>query len=137
MRVLAIDFGMKRIGFAIGNTLIQTAAPHDPITRKDSKQTIQHIKKLIDEYEINRVAMGYPLNMDGTKSKITEHVENFTRRLEKAVGPEIGIDFVDERLSSVEAEENLKTHQPDFRKRKKIIDSMSALVILKRYMEIA
>jgi putative holliday junction resolvase len=137
MKVLAVDFGMKRIGFAVGSVLIKTAVPIEPIMRKNSKQVIQYIKQLVDEYEIERIVMGYPLNMDGSKAKMTEHVENFTRRLRRAVGLGIQIDFVDERLSSFEAEEELKSIQPDFKKRKKIIDSMSALVLLRRYMETA
>jgi len=135
MKILAIDFGMKRIGFAVGNPVILTATPLEPLIRKNSKQAVLYIKQLIDEYEIDHVLMGYPLHMDGARSSTTEHVENFTRHLRKALPEEIEIEFVDERLSSFEAEEQLKGIQPDYRKRKKSLDSMSALILLKRFME--
>lgn len=135
MKLLAIDFGLKRMGFALGNTHINTAVPIEPITRKDSKQAIEYIKNLVTEYDITGILLGYPLNMDGTKSDITEHVEHFARRLKKGIDPDIAVEFVDERLSSFEAEEELKAVKPDYKKRKKVLDSISALVILRRFME--
>ena len=135
MKILAIDFGMKRMGFAVGNPTINTAAPIDPITYKDTNHALEHIKQLVSEYDITQILIGYPLNMDGTKSNITGQVEHFTRRLKKILAPGITTHYVDERLSSFEAEEELKTLQTDYKKRKKIIDSMSALMILRRFME--
>jgi putative Holliday junction resolvase len=136
MKILAIDFGMKRMGFAMGNSAINTAAPLAPLTYKNTKQAITHIKQLIDEYDIVWVLLGYPLNMDGSKSLITRQVERFKTHLNKILEPGIGIEYVDERLSSFEAEEELKSLHPHYKKRNKIIDSMSALVILRRYMEL-
>lgn len=123
------------MGFAIGNTDINTAGPIDPITYKNTNQVLEHIKQLITGYDITQILIGYPLNMDGTKSSTTEQVEHFTRRLKKALAPGITTQYVDERLSSFEAEEELKALQPNYKKRKKIIDSMSALMILRRFME--
>ena len=135
MKILAIDFGMKRMVFALGNTAINTAAPLDPLTYKNTKQALAHIKQLIDEYDINRVLLGYPLNMDGSKSETTQQVERFKTHLSKNLEPVIDIEYGDERLSSFEAEEQLKSLHPHYKKRKRIVDSMSALVILRRYME--
>jgi putative Holliday junction resolvase len=73
--------------------------------------------------------------MDGTKSSSTDQVEHFTRRLKKNLAPGITTQYIDERLSSFEADEELKSLQPNYKKRKKIIDSMSALMILRRFME--
>lgn len=134
MKILAIDFGMKRMGFAVGNTVINTAVPIDPIDRKNSAQAVEHIKRLVSDYEIDRILLGYPLNMDGSKSPITGQVEHFARRLEKSLAPGIEVKFMDERLSSFEAEEELKALHKDYKKRKKILDSMSALVILQHHM---
>jgi putative Holliday junction resolvase len=135
MKILAIDFGMKRMGFAIGNTTINTSAPIDPLTYKNTTHALEHINRLITEYDITQILIGYPLNMDGTKSSSTEQVEHFTRRLKKTLAPGITTQYVDERLSSFEAEEVLKPLQPNFKKRKKILDSMAALMILRRFME--
>ena len=71
--------------------------------------------------------------MDGTKSKISSEVETFAKTLEKKTG--LPVELVDERLTSFEAEELLKTIQPDYKKRKKNLDSVSALVLLRSYME--
>jgi putative Holliday junction resolvase len=133
MKILAIDFGMKRMG--IGNPTISTAAPIDPITYKNINHALEHIKQLISEYDITQILIGYPLNMDGSKSSVTGQVEHFTRRLKKTLAPGIATHYVDERLSSFEAEEELKPLQANYKKRKKIIDSMSALMILRRFME--
>jgi len=133
MKILAIDFGKKRLGFALGDTIINIAIPLKQINRKNSAQDIQYIKDLIAEYDVEKIVAGYPLHMDGSKSKISAAVENFSRSLRNKA--HIPVDFIDERLTSFEAEELLKTHQPDYRKRKKVLDSISALVILRSYME--
>lgn len=134
MKILAIDFGQRRMGFAIGDTSIKTAVPIKQINRKNLKLDINHIKDIIYEYDIERIIIGYPLNMDGTKSQITEKVENFSKLLRKKT-PEINIEFIDERLTSFEAEEMLKLHKPAYKKRKEILDSISALIILTTFME--
>ena len=105
------------MGFALGNTAIGTATPLDPLTYKNTKQAIVHIQQLIDEYDINRVLLGYPLNMDGSKSEITQQVERFKTYLNKILEPAIAIEYVDERLSSFEAEEQLKSLHPHYKKR--------------------
>ncbi len=136
-KLLAIDFGMKRMGFAVGNTGLQTASPIDPVMRKNSKQAIAYIKQLVTDYDIDGIVIGYPLHMDGTPGPITQQVDHFADRLKKAVEPAVPVDFVDERLSSFEAEEELKALKPKPRKRKVLLDSMSAVILLRRYMETA
>lgn len=135
MKILAIDFGMKRMGFAVGSPAIRTATPIAPLHRnkRSPEEDFRHIQTLIDEYDISRIIVGYPLNMDGSKSPITLRVEAFVQRLRKKTDREI--ECVDERLTSFEAEEELKTIQPDYKKRKKVLDSMSAFVLLRGYME--
>ena len=103
MKILAIDFGKKRLGFALGDTSINTALPLKQIDRKNSAQDIQYIKDLIAEYDVEKVVTGYPLHMDGSKSKLSVAVENFSRSLRKKAN--IPVDFNDERLTSFEAEE--------------------------------
>jgi putative Holliday junction resolvase len=133
-KVLAIDFGMRRVGFAVGNKAIGSATPVDAVNRKNSRQIVGHIKELILEYGVSSIVVGYPLHMDGNRSATTEQVEHFTRRLKKSFEPDIPVKFVDERLSSFEAEEEMKASKLSLRKQKGIIDSMSALVILKRFL---
>ncbi len=122
------------MGFALGNTLIATATPLEQIERKNKKQVNQHIEYLIDEYGIEKIVVGCPYHMDGSKGAMSEEVERFANSLRGRT--RLQVELVDERLTSFEAEELLKTHQKDYKKRKKVLDSISALVILKNYMEI-
>jgi len=133
MKVLALDFGLRRMGFAVGDTQIGTASPLKQLDRKNKQLDLTYIKNLVEEYEVEQIVMGYPLNMDGSKSDFSARVERFSRALEKACA--IPIEFMDERLTSFEAEELIKEHIPDFKKRKKMIDSISAMIILQSYME--
>jgi len=133
MKVLALDFGMKRMGFAVGNTDLRTATPIAPMVRQNEQQDTMYIQNLVDEYDIAKIIIGYPLNMDGSKSDFTLQVENFARQIKERFA--IETEFVDERLTSFEADEMLKEFQPDYKKRKKVLDSVSALVILRSYME--
>jgi len=135
MKILAIDFGMKRMGFAIGNPVIDSAIPIEPLEYKKKDHVYNHIKNLISQYEVTHILIGYPLNMDGSKSKITEAVDRFKANLLKALDLEIKIEYVDERLSSFEAAEELKALRPDYKKKKEILDSMAAKMILQRFME--
>ena len=133
MKILAIDYGKKRMGFAVGSMQLKVSTPIDHLNRKDLVCDLVHIKKLIDDLDIEKIVIGLPLNMDGTKSRITVEVDNFYRFLKKKIN--IGIEKVDERLTSFEAEEILKAQIPDFKKRKGKLDSMSAVIILNQYFE--
>lgn len=135
MKILAIDFGMKRIGFAVGNTIIKSATPIEQLERKTLEFDLEQILRIIDQYDIQHIIMGLPLNMDGTPGKITGAVKNFRNYLIKRIPDGIDIELVDERLSSFEAEELLKPVHGDFRKRKKVLDSVSAMMLLNDYLE--
>jgi putative Holliday junction resolvase len=128
---LAIDFGRKRFGFAVGNRETRVALPLPPVDRKNNRQMLSTLRKLVGDYEVGRIIIGYPLNMDGTKSDTCAEVDAFVRFLEPKIG--LPIVRVEERLTSFEAEELLKTVQSDFRKRKRILDSVSAQLILYNY----
>jgi putative Holliday junction resolvase len=132
MRILAIDYGEKRMGFALGDDLTKIAVPLDQYIRSKSADDIRAITQIVDEYEVNTIIIGYPLNMDGTKNDITTKVENFAQKLKKKI--KIEIKLVDERLSSFEAEEMLKTIKKKYLDRKKRLDSISALVIMQSYL---
>lgn len=135
MKILAIDFGLKRIGFAVGNTFIKSATPIEQLNRKNMDFDLEFITRIIDEYDIQHIIMGHPLNMDGTPGKLAGAVENFKNFLKKRIPQDIDIELVDERLSSFEAEELLKPVQGDYKKRKKVLDSVSAMMLLKDYLE--
>jgi len=133
MNILAIDFGSKRLGFAIGNSSLKSAIPLSQVPRKSREHDLHYIRQLIAEYDIEKIVIGYPLLLDGSRSDTTSAVEQFHNWLKREIGLPIGL--IDETLTSFEAEEMLKSIHPDFKKRKKMLDSVSALIILRNYLE--
>ncbi len=135
MKLLGIDYGKKRIGLAVGNIITLTSTPIETYTRtKKIEEDVQHLKNLIEEYEITKIVIGLPLNMDGTKSKTTRQVQSFAAIIRKSV--EIPLEFYDERLTSFEADEKLKEFENrSYKIRKENLDSVSAMVLLEKYMD--
>jgi putative Holliday junction resolvase len=133
MRILSIDYGEKRMGFAVGNSAIKNVFPLNPWQRKKPEHDIEHIKKILSEFEIDKIIIGYPLNMNGSESPMSKKVEAFRKFLKKHTRTDI--ELVDERLTSFEAEEMLKPIVIGFEKRKKMLDSAAAWIILKNYLE--
>jgi putative Holliday junction resolvase len=131
MQTLAIDFGAKRTGFAIGSPENKLTVPLKPLLHKNIGQLIRYIQELVREYDISEIAIGYPLNMDGSSGATCQRVDHFIAALQKQVS--LCITRVDERLSSFSAEEMLKEFQHDYRKRRKTADSIAAQTILNWY----
>jgi len=133
MVILALDFGEKRIGAAVGNSELKTSTPVQPLKNRNPEELFTGLKNIIDEYEISLVVIGYPLNMDGSESPISRRVKKFRNRVAHETG--LPTELMDERLTSFEAEEMLKETVGDIRKNKRLIDSVSAHLILKEYLE--
>jgi len=133
MVILALDYGEKRIGAAVGNSDLRISTPVRPLKNEGKISIITDIKKIIDEYEISLVVLGYPLNMDGSESLMSRKVKKFKNLISKETG--LDVKLIDERLTSFEAEEMLKDSGGGIRKNKKLIDSVSAHIILTEYME--
>ncbi|MEN8222347.1 MAG: Holliday junction resolvase RuvX [Acidobacteriota bacterium] len=133
MVILALDYGEKRIGAAVGNSELKTSTPVRPLKNSGKELLIPELKKLIDVYEISLVVIGYPLHMDGSESLMSKKVKKFRNLVSKETG--LDIKLIDERLTSFEAEEMLKNSRGDIRKSKDLIDSVSAHIILTEYLE--
>ncbi len=133
MKVLAIDYGSKRLGLAVGNTLTRVATPLGQIAAGNIAAVLAGIQKRIGEFEVERIVVGYPLNADGSRSRTCGQVDRFVNFLRKRLA--LPVTLVDEKLSSFAAEEMGKEIQNDFRKRKSMLDGISAQVILQNYFE--
>lgn len=133
MIILSLDYGEKRIGVAIGNSELKTSTPVKPVKNTDKKSLLANLKEIIDEYEVTFVVMGFPLNMDGSESLMSKRVNKFKNLIKTETGLEVKL--IDERLTSFEAKEMLKTSRGDIRKSKDLIDSVSAHIILTEYLE--
>ena len=99
--VLGFDFGMKKMGVAVGQTVTCTATPLALLKAKNGEPEWDELAKIIKIWKPNALVVGRPLNMDGTIQPITEIVENFAKALQAHTG--LPVHFVDERLSTVEA----------------------------------
>ncbi len=133
MVILSLDYGVKRIGVAIGNSELRTSTPINPVKNNNKESLMAKLKEIIYEYEVTFVVLGYPLNMNGSESLMSKKVNKFKNLLITATGLEVKL--IDERLTSFEAEEMLKNSRGDIRKSKNLIDSVSAHIILTEYME--
>ena len=132
--ILAIDYGLKRIGLAVSDPGRVFAFPCGVIENKDINYVISEIKKVISGKEIDLMIVGMPYNMDKSKSEMAKNVENFIKIIKEKLGLEVRA--VDERLSSFTAEENLRDSNISSKKMKKYIDSEAARVILEEFLSI-
>ncbi len=134
--ILAFDYGTRRIGVASGDTLTRTARA---LTTLQCHGAVPWpaIAKLIDEYRPARVVVGLPYNMDGTPTSLTEACRTFARDLTNRHG--VPTTLVDERLSSREAEAQLRNARAQGLKRRRVthgdIDMAAAKVLLERWFD--
>jgi len=132
--VLCFDFGKRRIGVAVGQDVTGSASPLGVINNRDSGVDHDRIAALIDEWRPGRLVVGLPLHADGSRSEVTEQVLAFVEELERYGLP---IDTVDERYTSIEAEQvlrNARTAGTTRRVSKEMIDSAAAVFIAERYL---
>ncbi len=133
MKVLAVDFGSRRVGLAVGDSLTRVATPLPLIAARDRRAVVEEIRKRVEDFEVERIVVGYPLNMNGSRGPACAAVDRFIGFLSKRVT--VPVNRVDEKLSSFAAEELGKEIERDFRKRRKFLDSVAAQVILERFFE--
>ena len=122
--VLAFDYGLRRIGVAVGNALTGTATALPVLQARDGVPDWARIRRLIDEWRPALLLVGLPLNMDGTPSEMSERAARFSRRLHGRFG--IRCELADERLSSFEARERMTGDSSG----RTALDSVAACVIL-------
>jgi len=133
-RILAIDYGEKAVGLAVSDELRLTARPLTTIRRRRGGyiQMIDEIARTVDQYEVETVVVGMPLNMDGTRgpaaTRTLRFIADLGRRIEKPVLQ------VDERLTSQEADLILREQGHDLRRRRRLSDETAAMVILQDFL---
>lgn len=134
MVVLGIDFGDRRIGLAKSDMLGQLASGLDTFAWKnDMDIPVAHIADLTKSLKIERIVIGMPFNMDGTKGRRAEVTEKFADKLREAV--DLDIIFWDERLTSFEAKEALRLQGKKNWKDKGAVDRAAACYILQSYLD--
>lgn len=132
MKYLAIDLGDSRTGIAISESGI-IASGYETYQRVDLERDLQHIADLVKQFKIDVVVFGLPLNMDGTKGDRVQKTYDFAEALSARIDAKI--DYEDERLTTVVAEEMLIDSGMRRDKRKKVIDKIAATIILQAYLD--
>lgn len=130
--ILAIDYGLKRIGLAISDPNRVFAFPYKVIENKGFNFIVSNINEIISEKSIDLIVIGMPYSMNNSKSSMEETVNDFVERLQKEV--KITIETIDERLSSFSAEENLKESGISSRKYKDYVDMEAARLLLTEFL---
>ena len=132
-RILGIDFGTVRMGFAISDLLGITAQGLETATVKNERQLHNYIRGIIEEHQVEKIVVGLPLNMNGTRGKAAEKCEVFANRLRTVFGLEV--DMWDERLTTAEAESQMIRMDIKRKRRRRVVDQMAAQIMLQSYME--
>ena len=136
MRILGLDYGTKTVGVAVSDAMMLTAQPLETITRKSAnklRKTLARIEAIIVEYEIEKIVLGYPKNMNNTIGERAEACEAFKEDLERRTGVEVIL--WDERMTTAESERILMAGGVRRENRKAVIDQMAAVLILQSYMD--
>jgi len=132
-RIVAIDFGLKRVGLAVTDPMQMIATA---LTTVENADAITYLKDYLSKNEVECFVIGDPRQMDGTPSEVANHISNFIHKLKNAF-PGMQVHKVDERFTSKIAAQSLfdsglKKKQ---RQDKKLLDSVSATLILQTYLE--
>ncbi len=135
MRILGLDFGSKTVGVAVTDPLGYTAQGLE-IIRRDSpnklRKTLARIEQIINQYEVEKIVLGYPVTLDGSEGERVEKTKEFAAMLERRCGLEIV--YQDERLTTVEAYEIMDEAGIKKQDRYKYVDQIAATIILEDYI---
>ena len=132
MRYLGMDLGTKTIGLAISDKLGMISSPYKLIRFNDVNDAVNEVINVINKEQVNVLVLGLPKNMNNSLGFASERSMKFKKLLEDKINMEVNL--IDERLSTVEAENILLSTDASRSKRKKEIDKVSACIILDTYL---
>jgi putative Holliday junction resolvase len=130
---MALDVGDKNIGVAISDALLLTAQARPTVRRRDLKADLEILRRMAEENEVHQIVVGQPLHMDGKTSPQSEKVARFVEQLRMVL--DLPIVFLDERLTSFEAEQHLEQMGLNWRQRREHVDKIAAMIILQNYLD--
>lgn len=137
MRIMGLDFGSKTVGVAVSDPLLVTAQGVETIFRRSSgklRQTLARIDELIARYEVDRIVLGYPKNMNNTEGERCEKTQEFARMLEQRTG--LAVILWDERLTTAAADQIMMESGVRRENRKDYVDKIAAGLILQGYLDL-
>lgn len=133
MRILGIDYGDARVGVAITDELEITAQGLETIPNSSDKFILKKLEEIVNNYNVKVIVVGMPLNMNGTKGERVEVTEKFIHKL-KCKFNNVKIETVDERLTTVAAHKTMNFLDINKKKKRSIVDTISAQYILETYI---
>ena len=133
MRYLGLDYGTKTVGLAVSDRTGFLASNYGVIRYSETSEIFKELEKIVKDEEIEAFVLGYPKNMNNTCGKRVEETLILKEELEKKFN--LPVFLMDERLSTTEAEKVLLLGDTSRKKRKKVIDSVAATIILQTYLD--
>ncbi|MFB0525847.1 MAG: Holliday junction resolvase RuvX [bacterium] len=133
MKILGMDYGEKRIGLALSDISNMVARSLKVLNRDTTRNWLGEIKTIVDENKIEKIVIGLPKNMNGSIGEKGKEVLAFVKVLGKVA--KVPIVTWDERLTTVSAEKVLRQAELSRKKRKDILDKLSACIILQNYLD--
>lgn len=134
MRIMGIDYGDTRVGIALSDPLEITAQGHTTLLNKVYPKMLDALIKIVAEYDVKKIVLGMPKNLDGSLGDRVEVTENFYRDLQEKL-PGMEIVLWDERLTTVQATGILNVTNTRGKDRKNVIDTVAASIILQSYLD--
>jgi putative pre-16S rRNA nuclease len=131
-RILALDVGKKRIGLAVSDELGITAQGLETLQRTRIRADLEKLKDLARQWRVGCLLVGVPLHMSGSESRQSEYTREFAERLGQYL--ELPVVFLDERLTSIEAEHLMRNAGASLEERKNAVDRMAAVLLLQSYL---
>lgn len=136
MRIMGLDFGSKTVGVAVSDALLITAQGIEIVRREQEnklRRTLARIEELIKEYQVEKIVLGLPKNMDGSSGERVEKTVEFKAMLERRT--QLEVIMWDERLTTVAADRLMMEANVRREDRKKYVDSIAATFILQGYLD--
>ncbi|MGH9774003.1 MAG: Holliday junction resolvase RuvX [Candidatus Acidiferrales bacterium] len=131
-RILALDYGRKRIGIAISDELGLTAQPVGTLARKNRRADMKFLREIVHRHGVSLILVGHPIRLDGSPGEMAQESARFAARLAKEL--RVKIELLDERLTSWEARETLREAGIS-KGRRGVLDDVAAAVLLREYLE--
>jgi len=132
-RILALDFGSKTIGLAVSDELGVTAQGLPTLRRSNKRNDLDHLRRVIRQYNVSEIVMGLPLRMSGIEGIQSEKIQVFAEDLRHKF--KLPVHLFDERLTSVEANRLLRETDMSIRRRAEVVDQLAAVLILQSFLE--
>lgn len=133
MRILGLDLGGKRVGVALSDPSGVFASALETIDGRDKDYLLAHVRDLVAQHQVGTVVVGRPLNIDGSEGKQAQKYAELTDRL--AARLSVPVVTQDERFSTVEAHNTMKSLGESGRKRRESVDRVAAVIILQTYLD--